>query len=348
MHKIKVGTGDDLKIFHDGTHTRVHNTGGNLDLEHQSYRFNNSTGTENCLDIDQNGAVVLYYDHNQKLTTSAGGVNVTGELNVTTKVAYPDNAKAIFGTGDDFEIYHDGTHSYIENSTGSLFLKGDTVKLRNGNGNEDFYRVFDNGAVRLYYDNSLKLATTGSGVNVTGSVTATSFVGSGAGLTGISAIPAGMVAPFAQTSAPSGWLVCNGNAVSRTSYADLFSAIGTTYGAGDGSSTFNVPELRGEFIRGLDNSRGIDSGRANGSFQDHGIPAMKGHISDAHGQSRLQTFAQSGFTNVFDGVGTSSWRTSIHAVSGNYASIMFDSTNVIPAATHVRPRNVAMTYMIKV
>ena len=345
--QIKVGTGDDLKIFHDGTHTRVHNTGGNLDFRAQSYRFNNSTGTENCLDIDQNGAVVLYYDHNQKLATSAGGVNVTGELNVTTKVAYPDNAKAIFGTGDDFQIYHDSTNSNIHNATGSLFLRSDTLKLRNGNGNEDFIECFDNGAVRLYYDNSLKLATTGSGVNVTGSVTATSFVGSGAGLTGIAAMPAGAVIPFAMDAAPSGYLECSGAAVSRSTYSALFSAIGTTYGAGDGSSTFNLPNLRGEFIRGLDNGRGVDSNRAMGSFQDHGIPAMKGHISDAHGQSRLQTFAQSGFTNVFDGVGTSSWRTSIHAVSGNYASIMFDSTNVIPAADHVRPRNVAMMYCIK-
>ena len=148
-------------------------------------------------------------------------------------------------------------------------------------------------------------------------------------------------------AAPSGYLECSGAAVSRSTYSALFAAIGTTYGAGDGSSTFNLPNLRGEFIRGLDNGRGIDSNRAMGSFQDHGIPAMKGHISDAHGQSRLQTFAQSGFTNVFDGVGSSSWRTSIHAVSGQYASIMFDSTNVIPAADHVRPRNVAMMYCIK-
>ena len=123
---------------------------------------------------------------------------------------------------------------------------------------------------------------------------------------------------------------------------------GTTYGAGDGSSTFNVPELRGEFIRGLDNSRGIDSGRANGSFQDHGIPAMKGNIADNHGNARRSTFATSGFTNVFTGVGTSIWRTLISQASGSFAYVEFDSTNIIPDATHVRPRNVAMTYAIKV
>ena len=60
---------------------------------------------------------------------------------------------------------------------------------------------------------------------------------------------------------PSGYLKCNGAAVSRTTYADLFAEIGTAFGAGDGSSTFNVPDFRGEFVRGWDDSRGVDSGR---------------------------------------------------------------------------------------
>lgn len=57
-------------------------------------------------------------------------------------------------------------------------------------------------------------------------------------------LPSGIVAPFAGSTIPSGWLLCNGQAVSRESYASLFSAIGTTYGVGDGSTTFNVPDLR--------------------------------------------------------------------------------------------------------
>lgn len=80
-------------------------------------------------------------------------------------------------------------------------------------------------------------------------------------------IPAGAVQYFAMNTAPSGWLKANGQAVSRTTYATLFSAIGTTFGSGDGSATFNVPDLRGEFLRGWDDSRGIDSGRAFGSWQ---------------------------------------------------------------------------------
>ena len=187
-------------------------------------------------------------------------------------------------------------------------------------------------------------------INTSGIITATTFHGSGANLTGVVSIPTGMIAPFAMSSPPTGWLECNGATISRSTYATLFAAIGTTYGAGDGSSTFVLPDLRATFIRGFDNSRGIDTGRTFGSFQDQGIPAMKGDIHDSHGYSRTNTNAVSGFTNVFEGVGTSSWRTSIESVSGNYAEIRFDSTRIVPDAPHggVRPRNLALMYMIKI
>ena len=80
-------------------------------------------------------------------------------------------------------------------------------------------------------------------------------------------LPAGAVQSFAMSTAPSGWLDCDGSAVSRTTYSNLFSAIGTTFGTGDGSTTFNVPDLRGEFIRGWDDGRGVDSGRTFGTAQ---------------------------------------------------------------------------------
>ncbi len=77
----------------------------------------------------------------------------------------------------------------------------------------------------------------------------------------------GMVAPFAANSAPTGWLAADGSLVSRITYARLFSRIGTTFGAGDGTSTFALPDMRGEFVRGWDNGRGVDAGRAFGSWQ---------------------------------------------------------------------------------
>lgn len=81
----------------------------------------------------------------------------------------------------------------------------------------------------------------------------------------------GEIVYFARNTAPTGWLKSNGAAVSRTTYAALFAKIGTTFGAGDGSTTFNLPDLRGEFPRGWDDGRGVDAGRAFGSFQDHQV-----------------------------------------------------------------------------
>jgi len=80
--------------------------------------------------------------------------------------------------------------------------------------------------------------------------------------------PAGAVVHFARNTAPTGWLKANGAAVSRTAYAALFAAIGTTFGAGDGFNTFNLPDLRGEFLRGWDDGRGVDTGRTFGGAQD--------------------------------------------------------------------------------
>jgi microcystin-dependent protein len=80
-------------------------------------------------------------------------------------------------------------------------------------------------------------------------------------------VPAGAIQPFAMDTAPTGWLECDGSAVSRTTYSGLFTAIGTEWGVGDGSTTFNIPDFRGEFLRGWDNGKGTDSGRAFASAQ---------------------------------------------------------------------------------
>jgi microcystin-dependent protein len=77
----------------------------------------------------------------------------------------------------------------------------------------------------------------------------------------------GTTAFFAMSAAPAGWLKANGALVSRAEYAALFAVIGTTYGAGDGSTTFALPDLRGEFLRGLDDGRGVDAARGIGTAQ---------------------------------------------------------------------------------
>ena len=81
----------------------------------------------------------------------------------------------------------------------------------------------------------------------------------------------GMIGSFAMATPPDGWLRANGALVSRTVYAALFAKIGTTYGAGDGVNTFNLPNPRGRFLRFLDDGRGVDAGRPLGSEQDGAI-----------------------------------------------------------------------------
>lgn len=97
--------------------------------------------------------------------------------------------------------------------------------------------------------------------------------------------PAGIVMPFAGSTAPQGYLLCDGSAVSRTDYSDLFTAIGTTYGAGDGETTFNVPDLSGRVVLGVSQSHalGTTGGEAtNCSVADHPATActMTGAIDD--------------------------------------------------------------------
>jgi microcystin-dependent protein len=99
----------------------------------------------------------------------------------------------------------------------------------------------------------------------------------------------GMVAAFAMTAAPTGWLKCNGAAVSRTTFAQLFAWLGTHYGAGDGSTTFNLPDMRGLFPRGWDDGRGLDPGRAFGVYQDMMIHSHAHGASAAAGGDHVHT-----------------------------------------------------------
>ena len=85
----------------------------------------------------------------------------------------------------------------------------------------------------------------------------------------IGGVPTGAVFYFAANTAPTGFLKCDGTAVSRNNYAALFAVTGTTYGVGNGNTTFNLPDLRGEFIRGWDDGRGVDASRAFGSAQGY-------------------------------------------------------------------------------
>lgn len=79
-------------------------------------------------------------------------------------------------------------------------------------------------------------------------------------------IPVGIITPFAGASSPSGWLMCYGQAVNRVTYSGLFDVIGTTYGSGDGSTTFNLPDLKGRTTAGVDNMGGVAANRVTNAI----------------------------------------------------------------------------------
>jgi microcystin-dependent protein len=168
-------------------------------------------------------------------------------------------------------------------------------------------------------------------------------------------VPTGAIMPFAMNSAPSGWLAANGTAVSRTTYATLFAAVGTTYGTGDGSTTFNLPDLRGYFVRGAGtNTDGLTAGtfgaKQTGSVGPHTHSGTTGNDSPDHTHST--TFrASSGY-----GVGTPSATASGFATTAEYSSSgasarhqhSFTTSSQSPSGTtETRPANIALLYCIK-
>lgn len=159
-------------------------------------------------------------------------------------------------------------------------------------------------------------------------------------LAALSAIltPPGAVQAFARATPPTGWLRANGAAVSRATYNSLFAAIGTTFGSGDGSTTFNLPDLRGEFIRGLDDGRGVDAGRLLGTAQAGAGDALRieGRASAAGG-----TLPPYDVTMPADGTATA-WLNTGDANSSLDVDLRFSS-----AGAGVRPRNVALLYCIR-
>ena len=158
--------------------------------------------------------------------------------------------------------------------------------------------------------------------------------------------PSGMVMPFAGDFAPAGWLKANGAAVSRTVYAKLFAAVGTRFGAGDGHSTFNLPDLRGEFARFWDDGRGVDAGRGLGTWQNDAVQNWEAVFTyqraQVHGvEKREGAFMLESEHDRGTALEGSSWATS-------HAHIGPSVNNAARTAPETRPRNIALLACIKI
>jgi len=148
----------------------------------------------------------------------------------------------------------------------------------------------------------------------------------------------GSIIMWAITTPPEGYLECNGQAVNRTTYSALFNILQTTYGAGDGSTTFNLPDMRGQFPRGWDNNRGIDSGRVIGSSQ---LDQFQGHWHSTNDGFTGTSGAP--YNKPFAGTGGDTANPTFYA-----RTVVQDGINGTPRiGTETRPRNVALMFCIK-
>ena len=184
------GSDDNGKtlVFSDASYVDVILNGGNL-VSGTDYTATPSTNTISGLTalVANDVVEIIAYDVfsvSDTVSAASGGtfqsnVNFDSGIDVTGNATFTDNGKAIFGAGSDLQIYHDGSNSIIaENSTGSLKIQGSDLYLTDDDGTNMLYAA-NNGGVTLYYGGGAKLATTATGVDVTGGLTTTGNVGIG-------------------------------------------------------------------------------------------------------------------------------------------------------------------------
>ena len=149
-----------------------------------------------------------------------------------------------------------------------------------------------------------------------------------------SMVPTGVVMPYAGDTAPEGFLLCNGQAVSRTTYANLFTFIGTKYGAGDGSTTFNVPNLVNRFVEG---------GSASGETKEAGLPNITGEvgIDDKMGEKLAGAIYHKGDYD-YDATSNSNKGGIIAGFDASRSSAVYGKSDT------VQPASIIMMYIIKI
>ena len=168
--KAIFGAGSDLEIFHNASNSYITDNGqGKLILSTNGTAVDiyDNTNGHTMAQFTNNAGVSLAYQGNTKIATTSTGVNVTGNVN------FGDNDKAIFGAGSDLQIYHTGSASRIQDTgSGNLYIAGTNLQLTDATISDNYLQAVSGGALTVYYNGDPKLATTSTGIDVTGTVTA--------------------------------------------------------------------------------------------------------------------------------------------------------------------------------
>ncbi len=167
--KAIFGAGSDLQIYHDGSHSRISDQGtGNLIINAGEFRVNTANDGEAIIKGNTSGDVELYYSGALKLSTTASGISVSGTV-TSDGLSLGDFTDALtIGDSNDLSLYHASGNATIKNDTGDLTVRSDSFRVKNNANNEEMFSAYADGAVTLFHNNATKLATTSTGINVTG------------------------------------------------------------------------------------------------------------------------------------------------------------------------------------
>ena len=167
-NKIQLGTGSDLKIYHNGSASYIQSPSHTLYIQSTTIDIGNGAANEPKAKFHDDGAVELYYDSSKKFETTSDGATFSGSA------LFPDNQRIKVGgdaSNPDLQIWHDGTNSHVNNSTGYLVVGTDSYAVKDQTLNEFYIKALKDGAVELYYDNAKRLETTSSGITIPNTLT---------------------------------------------------------------------------------------------------------------------------------------------------------------------------------
>lgn len=292
--------------------------------------------------ITETGTSTSSFSEEHALTTDAFGVFSTIIGSVSTS---------------DFQALTFGSKSYH-------------LKIEAKTNSTSYTTLSDSPLLAVPYAKAADHANSAS--SATTATSATSATSATTATTALNGVPVGTILPFAGTTAPSGFLVCDGQAVNRTgTYADLYTAIGTNWGSGNNSTTFNVPDLRGMFLRGYSGSSNDDPNKStrtsrNGGQSGNNVGSYQASDNKSHNHTGSTGSAGSHTHNVLlpmDQAGSSDITTidaNVENTGGddegiytfnNATSSSGSHTHTVTinnnGGTEARPRNVYVLYIIK-
>ncbi len=169
--KIRVGTGDDLQIYHNGTDSYISDTAtGSLILTGSRVIVKNTADNARMIDAIEGGAVKLLHNNSEKLETTSNGIQISGDQVLNGHLDMRDSDRIRLGAGDDLSIFHNGTHNFIDSAgSADLYVRGANILLQDHvNSNRNWLIGLANGTLEMYHAGAKKLETTTSGISVAG------------------------------------------------------------------------------------------------------------------------------------------------------------------------------------